>query len=803
MEGSQNLLDSGKVQPCRNLLVQGISRRSVSVLESQRESMDPIPKPLPSIAPNPTEGWQDSPRLLIVLLILIITLVYSNSLHGDFIYDDIYDILDNPSIQKLMPLKELFMANWNGKLTLLSRPVVNLSFAISYAMGGFKPFYFHLFNLLIHVFAGMALFGIVRRALSLPKMKLIYGDNIPLLAILIAILWAIHPLQTESVTYMTQRFESLMGCFSLVCVYCAIRAGDSSHPGRWAFLSALSCFLALGSKEVAVSIPILILLFDRAFMAGSFKEAWHRRRLLYLGLLLAWGCFGWIQLQAQGRAPWAGFGLEMPWWRYALSQPGVILHYLRLVAWPDPLCIDYMWLPAKTLNRVLPGALVIGGLLLGTGYSLIRKPGLGFLGASFFLILAPTSSIMPLADLAVEHRMYLPLAPVIAGLVLGSYHLARVLHDRNWMPWPIARFVIIALVAMTLASLGGLTYLRNTDYRSALNIWGDTVQKVPNNPRAHLNYGSALKKEGYIDDAIKEYKKAIELAPRIPMGYTNLGAIYGERGEIDESLNYLNKAIILSPENPQYLSNLGLVLLKIQLYDNSLSYFEKAVQVSPEYAPGYANIGEVFFQKKDYGKSILNFKKAIEINPRAFKYHWGLAVSLLESGNEVAASAAFGEALRLAERPVGWTSLLGWIYWQHKKDALAIPPLRAALRMKPDDVQSMIRLSWILSTSPDARLRDGTEALKWAEAALSSSGTRSPEILDPLAAALAELGRYLEAAAVIQEAIEKSRQAEEGPIKELRGRLIFYKNKKPFRDTSRSNASQASSSYRRLSPEIM
>ncbi|MBL0311634.1 MAG: tetratricopeptide repeat protein [Holophagaceae bacterium] len=761
------------------------------------------PQPPPSNANSLSEGWLDSRWFLILLVVLATGLVYSNSLYGGFLYDDIYDILENTSIQKLLPLKDVFMIDRGGRMNILNRPIVNLSFAISYAMGGWKPFYFHLMNLFIHISSTLALFGIVHRGLSLPKLKRKYGSSIPLLSMLIATVWAIHPLQTESVTYITQRFESLMGCFALISFYCAIRVADSPYPIRWSLLSALSCLLALGSKEVAVSIPILILLFDRAFMAGSFKEAWRIRRPLYLGLLVAWCCFGWVQIEAQGRDQWAGFGLAMPWWKYALSQLGVILHYLRLVVWPHPLCIDYRWLPANTLGQILPGAIVVGGLLAGTVFSLFRKPGVGFFGAAFFMILAPTSSFMPIADLAVEHRMYLPLAPVIAFIFISGYHLIQTIQGQQWISWARLRVLLIGIIAMMIACLGILTYLRNVDYYNQFNIWEDTVRKVPNNPRAHLNYGSALKKEGFFDAAIVEYKKAIELAPRIPMAYTNLGSIYSELGEIDTSLDYLIKAVNLDPENPKYIRNLGVVLVKKKAYEDSLICFEKSVQLSPTYAPGYASMGEVYFIKKDYKKSISNFKQAIKINPGEFKYHWGIAISYLESGEEAAAADAFKKALQLAERPAGWTSLQGWIYWQYQKDSQAIPPLREALRMKPDDVQSMFRLSWVLSTSPDPNIRNGAESLKWAEAALSSNPNRPPQILDALAAALAEVGRYSEAQSIIQEAISKTSGVEPPLVEDLKVRLVLYENNKPYRDLNRKSAMQVSSSHRKLSPEIL
>jgi hypothetical protein len=246
----------------------------------------------------------------------------------------------------------------------------------------------------------------------------------------ITALWALHPLGTEAVSYITQRYESLTALFILLTFYCFLRSLGSSHPLRWELLAALNSLIALGSKEVAVSVPILVLLFDRGFTAGTFRKAWQDRRPLYLGMLLAWACFAYIQLHAMKR-PFAGFELTTPWWRYALNQPAVILHYLRLTIWPHPLVFDYFWPVSKTWRPLLPGLLAMGVLLVFTGWALVKKPMLSFLPLIFFAILAPTSSVMPILDLAVEHRMYLPMIPVIAALVLALHWLWRRLNVQS------------------------------------------------------------------------------------------------------------------------------------------------------------------------------------------------------------------------------------------------------------------------------------------------------------------------------------------------------------------------------------
>ena len=235
----------------------------------------------------------------------------------------------------------------------------------------------------------------------------------------------------------------------------------------------------------------MILLYDRVLLSGSLAEIWRRRWGCTSALLAAWAAFALLQLRVAPR-PWAGYALHVSWLEYARSQPGVILHYLRLAFWPQPLVLDYGWPPARTVGEILPGAMVVAALLAATGYAFWRWPAWGFLGAWFFLILAPTSSVMPLADLAFEHRMYLPLAAVVTAVVLGGYVLGQSLVDRGVVAARTATAVGGCLVLAASVTLGYVTYQRNKDYQSEIALWQDTVNQRPNNCRAHDSLGNAL-----------------------------------------------------------------------------------------------------------------------------------------------------------------------------------------------------------------------------------------------------------------------------------------------------------------------
>src|SRR5437764_5148375 len=344
---------------------------------------------------------------------------YSNSFACRFIFDD-RTILEDASIRQLWPPWTAMFSPNN-----VARPAIGLTLAINYRISGLAVWSYHLLNLLIHLLAALALFGIVRRALLGERMRQRFGKAATALAASVALVWAVHPLQTQSVTYIIQRGESLMGLMYLATVYAVIRAAQSASK-RWIIAAVAACAVGMATKPVMATAPIIALLFDVIFITGSLKTALRRRWALYAMLGSTW-----IILVATMLAPtpadWSvGFKMKsLTPVEYLQTQFGVIVHYLRLALWPDALVLDYAWPVARTASAIIPFAAIIISLMAATLWALARRPAVGFLGAWFFLILAPTSSVMPIADLAFEHRMYLPLAAVIALFVIGGYAIGQ------------------------------------------------------------------------------------------------------------------------------------------------------------------------------------------------------------------------------------------------------------------------------------------------------------------------------------------------------------------------------------------
>ena len=445
-----------------------------------------------------------------------------------------------------------------------------------------------------------------------------------------------------------------------------IRGASSERPWRWYAAAVAACALGMGAKEVMATAPIVVLLYDRAFLSGSFRETFRRRCALYLGLAATWAVFGAIMLLYKGPGA-AGFGIStVTPWQYALTQPGVILHYLGLSFWPQPLCLDYSWPFATAFWQMAPEAFALAALLAATAWAVVRRPALGFLGAWFFLILAPTSSFMPIEDACFEHRMYLSLAAVVAGAVIAGYALIRRL-PRHSAP----AAVILALAVA--ATLGCATFRRNADYRTEVSIWEDTTRNRPENSRAWSNLGEAYVNAsryvdaihacnkaldlepsyppahhirgrafagaGRMDEAIRDYDQAIALKPDFAAAYDNRGIADAEIGRPSEAIADCSKAIALNPDSAEAYNNRGLVYAMMGRLTEAVRDYDKALKLNPDYATAYNNRGNARADAHDDAGAIADYDRAIALKP-------DFAVAYNNRGGACARSARFAEALR-------------------------------------------------------------------------------------------------------------------------------------------------------------
>ncbi len=598
-----------------------------------------MPKGAPTFEPA-REGGERLPGLLgswggwlpVTVIVLTVWAAYANSFAAPFVFDDGKSIVSNPTIRQLWPLSEVLSppSNLTGAA---GRPVVNLTLALNYAVGGLDVRGYHIVNTLIHALAALTLYGIVRRTLLRPVLRERFGVSAMPLALAVALIWALHPLQTESVTCVVQRTESLMGLFYLLTLYGFIRAVEAPAPRRWWIFTVVVCLLGMATKEVMVSAPLLVLLYDRTFVAGSFAAAWRQRGRWHAALAATWVLLLGLAVQSGQRGGVAGFGLGVSAWEYALTQCRAIILYLRLSVWPSPLVVDYGTNVVETVGEIWPQGVLLVGLVVGTLVALRRRPMIGFLGFWFFAILAPSSSFVPLVSQTIaEHRMYLSLAAVVGLVVLGSYRHFGIR--------------VLPVLLVVAAGLAGLTILRNEDYRDTVKLWEVTLARQPDNLRIHTNLGTALADHQRMEEARQHFAIVVEHDPNDGLARCNLGNALLELGRLQEALPQYEAAVRLKPEYVEAWIGRGSALAQLGLLDLAVIQNQTAVRLDPESLAAHYNLATVLAQLRRYAEAATHYAAALRLEPNFPLAHNALGEALLQLGRWEEAKVEFETALR-------------------------------------------------------------------------------------------------------------------------------------------------------------
>jgi protein O-mannosyl-transferase len=535
-----------------------------------------------------------STRLHVLLLVALGVVVYANSLSVPFIWDDFGSITESPNVRSLWPLGTALSSP--GGQTVDGRPVVSLSLALNYAAGGYAVRGYHVFNLAVHLLVALLFYGIVRRTLAGPRLRDRYGADAGGLALAAAALWTVHPLLTEAVVYVVQRTELLMALFYLLTLWCVIRGATSARPLPWYAGAVVACGLGMGSKEVMVSAPLVVLVYDRVFLATSFGEALGRRAGLYLGLAATWAVLLGLAIRDGRFTTHLTEVSDLSPVAYAITQLGVVVHYLRLSFWPRPLLLDYEWPIASGLGAVALPAAVIAVLAAATLWALVRRPPLGFLGVVFFALLAPTSSFVPIpTEVAAERRMYLPLAAIAVLVVIAGWELLR--HRRR---------VAAVLAAVLVVVLGRETLLRNHDYRSEAAIWATVVAERPASARANQNLAAALWKAGKYREAMPFFTVAVQGHPGQAEAHFNLGNELYRQQKFEEAAMHYTIAVLALPGFARGHTNLGAALLGLGRLSEAEEQFGEAVRLDPtdSNARGNLRIVRVMLGKPDPGEAV-------------------------------------------------------------------------------------------------------------------------------------------------------------------------------------------------------
>lgn len=667
--------------------------------------------------------------LCAVLLAGMLCATYSNSFTVPYLMDDMDSIEKNPSIQK--GFIEALSPPTNSGVTVSGRPLLNLSLAVNYRLHGTALWGYHAGNLLIHFAAALCLFGVVRRTLKQPLLAARFGEHATLLAYAATVLWALHPLQTESVTYIIQRAESLVGLCYLFTTYAFIRAMESSSR-VWTVVAIVACFVGMTAKEVMSTAPLILFLYDRTFVSGSFVESWRRRRTLYLWFASSWLVLLALIISSGSRGSTVGFG-AVSLLDNLFTQASAVCKYLKLSLVPVGLTFDYGAVVEKQVEVILVSILVLLPVLAATAWAVVKKPTLGFLGAWVFIILAPTSSFVPVVtQLIAEHRMYTALAGVTVGIVMVLYGISR--KHSSW------------LIVCLAATYGLLTFNRNIVYQTPISLWEDTERKAPSSVRALTCLGNAYLAAGRTKEALAVFYEAVNL---VPDGWSlaNLGVSLAQIGEMRDGLYVLERAVSLRPEVAKYQAIYGNALMLAKRPTDGVAALKRAVSMEPDNVSFRYDLGNAYVEMELYAEAESAYKEVLRRAPDDVEALTNYGAMLCRLKRMPESLELLEKAFRLRPDLARVRSNLGVALLATPRTEEAVMHLKEALKLEPDLAQANYNLaSYYAETGKNAEAITHFEELFKKEAA-------NAETLSNLAVVYAREGRFDDAVKTLEKAL--------------------------------------------------
>jgi protein O-mannosyl-transferase len=636
------------------------------------------------LPPPPQELSRRGVWLRAALLVLAGAAVYANAIAGPFVLDDQDTIVVNQQIRQLWPPSVVLFPAL--ELPVAGRPVVNVSFALNYALGGLDVRGYHLVNIAIHIACAVLLFGIIGRTLNLPSLRDRFGTRSTDLAFAVALIWLVHPLLTDAVDYLTQRTELMLGFFYLLTLYASIRGhGDP----KWRAVAVIACVLGMASKESMVTAPLMIVAYDRIFVFSTWKETWQRRVQFYIPLAATWMVLAAL-VWSGPRFRSAGFLSGVSPWVYLLNQAQMIVRYLRLAIWPRGLVVDYGPPRALTLVDAAPYGTLVLILVALTIWALVRKPQVGFLGLWFFATLSPTSSIIPIAtEVGAERRMYLPLVAVV---VLGVVGLAWVL-ERYVRLQPdsaqevttrrahVAGLVVLGVVAVALAAG---TALRNREYASAISLARTNVERWPT-PRAQTSLGVALVAARQYGEGINELQKALA---DDPSAHYPLGVALFQEGKLDEAVVHLREFLAHEStrlEVPAAHQLIGTALKAQRKYTEAEQEFRQVLEMSPSNGDAHGLLAETLVRQQKFDEAVVHLQRFLAYRPNDISAAMQLGIAYVALGRQDDAIVQFRHIVELVPRDAAAHRNLARALLEKRAFDEAEPHARQAVSLRPDD----------------------------------------------------------------------------------------------------------------------
>lgn len=608
--------------------------------------------------------------IFLLLIPLLGLLSYSNTFHVSFIFDDLIQITSNSAIRSFGGLLD----DWD-----LSRIVGYFTFALNYRIHELNVTGYHIFNLAVHLINALLVFWLVSLTLNAPFFQKVRNDGavsrltVSTIALFSSLLFVAHPIQTQAVTYTVQRFTSLATLFFLLSLvlYAKWRLATGKPEGQSLFgyrftinlevkkallyvAALISVLLAMLTKQIAFTLPVVIALWEFSFCGGPVK----RRVVNLLPFALTLPVIPLVLSVSNESLTSAAGVMETPSvMDYFFTQLRVIVTYLRLLFFPSGQNLDYDYPIYDSLTdpnvflSFLFLILIAGVAVLlyyrstkKKGPVLLRLTGFGILW--FFITLSVESSFITIADVIYEHRLYLPSVGFFIAIVTGA--AAAVMALRNKVP--LVSRVVILLAGVTVLVLAIATYERNRVWGDQLVFWEDVVSKSPAKFRPHHNLGLVLMDRGELQRAKKEFELALSIKPvyeRADSAHNILGRIYLERGDYDGAQNEFFQAIRLNENDADVHNNLGVLYTKRGELDKANSEYNLAINYNHDFTDAYYNLGLNYIKQERYSDAIGPYLKVVELDPGNSGVHNDLGNLYFMQGDNSKALSEYRAALSL------------------------------------------------------------------------------------------------------------------------------------------------------------
>lgn len=681
----------------------------------------------------------ENPWLALALIALTAVIIYSNIYQGEFVFDDVRTIEENQTIRGLSKFLSL-------KQFVKPRSIVDLTFALNYRFGGLNVFGYHLVNLIIHIINGVIVYF-----LALTIFRQVRGrrtedggnltcqspinnqqSSIPLAALFAALIFIAHPIQTQAVTYTTQRYASLAALFFMASVLFYLKGriiaqnsklktqnsklpSFSLQPSAFYVLCITCGILAFMSKQNTASLPAVILLVEYLCIDSTW-EGW-KKKLPWIGLafvlcltavLYVSGAFGVIGRGGNLLEDVSDFTRDsrvISRWSYLCTQFSVVVVYIRLLFFPVGQNADDMY-PFRSgfFDGLTPLAfLFLAGLVVLAVWRRKKTPVITLAIFWFFITLSVESSIIPIRDALFEHRLYLPMF----GFALAvSYALFYLLSRRELWGVITSLGIIIAL--------GTATYQRNRVWQDYVSLWTDVLEKSPHNFRAHANLGIGLYSEQKTKKAISHFLQAIKLRPNYDLAHYNLGLAFERQGALKPAVAYYREALRIKPDYVKAHVNLGIALAREGNLEEAVSHFLTAIRFKPDSAEAHLNLGIAMERQGNLDGAVQHYSEALRINPGSPDAHYYLGVILARTGNPERAMRHFSGVLERRPDSARAHHYMGALLARQGNIDGAAHHFAEVARIKPGSADARINLGLLLARKGDLRgaVRRLTEALR-------------------------------------------------------------------------------------------